>query len=1148
MAVSLYVPPKPRPTYPNKLLFRNVADSTTRDCLCMYLERVTGLEPREVLYGDQVGTVLVTFDQEPDLAGVVRSCQGRGLEGRQLAVAKVALSSCVLVDGLAPQTTTDTIQFYFENTRNAGGPVDLVEMVEGGTKCFVHFEDHEVLDGVLARAHRLDKHDLVVKRYLECLGQSGGSEDPTVFTLPKPITMDTMDPYKVAYLRQSKSASALFMQQLGQCHARGRFAGDHLTLECTLTPEVTKGRILARTWGVDVRQSVESLLGALEVRRRHVIQELWAEVEKSVTAEQFPSPKGAMLFPLPQESAFIVVGTKSMADDLFTKVASKVKAVEEELEIRKQQVKETNSKLQSHQLRLLQAMGFLQQVEKRYQNLKVEINVKKRLIVFQGSVREVAGVQGDMYQVLLSVARDTMPKLTPTQRRLLDTKEVRPHVVLSFKKQHIIAVWELDTVQDEIVVFAFDDKNLVQAVHLIEKSVPEHVCKLTAESTDLLHSSAWTKLVEKLRKANPEVLLITPESSQHQVRITCIDSVMHGVVETVEGFLQENSVYSQVVRFSPSRQLFVQQEWHQKLMTLQTTLKAHKVGIQMKESGTELYVRGTVRGLDQLRQRLQELNAAIVCHEERVTDVAKVQCLNSPHTDRDLKVLGQTKHCVLALKPEKADLEVEQAGSPDKPLMPLQNTGNMQTIASVELPGGVTIAAVQGDLTQVPVDVIVNAANDKMDHIGGLARDIVDKGGQTIQEESYRALKQKGGPLKEGDVLLTGGGRLACKAVVHAVGPVYQGGHSGEDDCLHDTVISCLTLAASAGHASIAMPAISTGIFRYPPKEATRVITEAVKAYVEARRRCPIRSVYLCHFTPQTAQMFADCIRRTFPSAHSLVNKPVPAPQPRPGGKGAGPSASTPTGQGVINVSIVQGEIAKQTVSTVYTSQYSIHQSVQYTPADVIVNSTSNGLDLRSGAISGSILAVAGQRLQDECRQRYPTGISTGEMAQTLGHGLQCQHVYHLALCNWQNPNAQQTLGGYVVKCLTEASRGHHRSIAFPVLGTGALGYPPEVVADTMLSALAQFQQTTPSTSLRQAAFVVYTTDKENLKVFQKALKKLGLDGGGVKAPPPPPSATPTGNRQNRRFSLADKTQPKAGEHTDRQRLWHRGLGTWGGN
>ena len=63
--VKLYIPPKPKPTYPNKLLFKSVADSTTRDCLSMYLERVTDMEPQDILYGDEVGNVLVTFDGEP---------------------------------------------------------------------------------------------------------------------------------------------------------------------------------------------------------------------------------------------------------------------------------------------------------------------------------------------------------------------------------------------------------------------------------------------------------------------------------------------------------------------------------------------------------------------------------------------------------------------------------------------------------------------------------------------------------------------------------------------------------------------------------------------------------------------------------------------------------------------------------------------------------------------------------------------------------------------------------------------------------------------------------------------------------------------------------------------------------------------------
>ena len=62
---ELYIPPKPRPTYPNKLLFQNVGENTSRDSLLLYVERASGMEPTEVLYGDEPGTVLITFPEAP---------------------------------------------------------------------------------------------------------------------------------------------------------------------------------------------------------------------------------------------------------------------------------------------------------------------------------------------------------------------------------------------------------------------------------------------------------------------------------------------------------------------------------------------------------------------------------------------------------------------------------------------------------------------------------------------------------------------------------------------------------------------------------------------------------------------------------------------------------------------------------------------------------------------------------------------------------------------------------------------------------------------------------------------------------------------------------------------------------------------------
>lgn len=78
-----------------------------------------------------------------------------------------------------------------------------------------------VLDRVLQKDHKIDGSKLSVKRYMECLGQSGGSEDPTAFTMPKPIGMD-IDRYKSAFMRQSKTACDALVQELESNYARFR--------------------------------------------------------------------------------------------------------------------------------------------------------------------------------------------------------------------------------------------------------------------------------------------------------------------------------------------------------------------------------------------------------------------------------------------------------------------------------------------------------------------------------------------------------------------------------------------------------------------------------------------------------------------------------------------------------------------------------------------------------------------------------------------------------------------------------------------------------------------------------------------------------------------------------------------------------------
>jgi O-acetyl-ADP-ribose deacetylase (regulator of RNase III) len=137
---------------------------------------------------------------------------------------------------------------------------------------------------------------------------------------------------------------------------------------------------------------------------------------------------------------------------------------------------------------------------------------------------------------------------------------------------------------------------------------------------------------------------------------------------------------------------------------------------------------------------------------------------------------------------------------------------------------------VEGDITELEVDAIVNAANEHLAHGGGVAGAISRKGGPIIQEESYKWVREHG-PVPTGSAAITSGGRLKARYVIHAVGPVYDGTPLSAE-LLAAAVRAALRLADENRVKSVAMPAISTGIFGYPVAEAAAVILRTVLEYL----------------------------------------------------------------------------------------------------------------------------------------------------------------------------------------------------------------------------------------------------------------------------------------------------------------------------
>jgi O-acetyl-ADP-ribose deacetylase len=159
------------------------------------------------------------------------------------------------------------------------------------------------------------------------------------------------------------------------------------------------------------------------------------------------------------------------------------------------------------------------------------------------------------------------------------------------------------------------------------------------------------------------------------------------------------------------------------------------------------------------------------------------------------------------------------------------------------------IELVQGDITKQEVDAIVNAANSSLLGGGGVDGAIHRAGGPAILEECRRL-----GGCATGDAKATTGGDLAARHVIHTVGPVWQGGHAGEAELLASCHRRSLEVAAELPCRTVAFPAISTGVYRFPVEQAARIALGATR---EALEQLPqIEEVRFVLFSDEHLQAF----------------------------------------------------------------------------------------------------------------------------------------------------------------------------------------------------------------------------------------------------------------------------------------------------
>jgi len=172
----------------------------------------------------------------------------------------------------------------------------------------------------------------------------------------------------------------------------------------------------------------------------------------------------------------------------------------------------------------------------------------------------------------------------------------------------------------------------------------------------------------------------------------------------------------------------------------------------------------------------------------------------------------------------------------------------MQIVSEKKVGNGM-LRLVLGDITERDVDAIVNAANKHLQHGGGVAGAIVKKGGSIIQEESDRI-----GYVPTGNAVMTSGGKLKARYVIHAVGP--RMGEGDEEMKLKRAAQQTMKLASERALQSISMPAISSGIFGFPKDRCAAILVGEAARFLQKDQSSSLSTIEFCIFDEETLAFF----------------------------------------------------------------------------------------------------------------------------------------------------------------------------------------------------------------------------------------------------------------------------------------------------
>ncbi|KAK3606049.1 hypothetical protein CHS0354_006394 [Potamilus streckersoni] len=843
---------------PRKLKVSNIPKGITAETLQMLFEnekRSGGGEVKDLKFDQDLSAAVIEFEDHSVIDRVLRR-QPIEIQGKQLNV-EVSKESdeyepviedenenydpsktTIEIRGISKDITTEMLELYFENKkRSGGGPVSSIERTD--KVALITFESEADTNTVLQRSHRLNEIDLDIELYTPQEPVLMYQKKFLITGLNEKITVDCLTNFleakgcvslkEILYAEDDEQKALVtfesppdFKKLQNACQGKKLEGAELEVLQVPVSRSVIATNVTPKTSKDMVEMYFENTVRKGE----------W-HVQNVETMEE-----GAFVIYLDDVlAAESVLEQKHVIDNCHIELQLFHPCIGKTISVEKYRLKQTNGnekkihnqiirnekKLSKLEVCFLSTINFPEIVRMKCSEVKCTIQQEDDIIIYEGKHKYIKQAEELMHDSIQTIQKSALPNNSRSKLQLLTMKETRDYLKQKFEENGCLGVWEID--RDCVTVCDISDQKANEGIHIIKKCLVQNIISMTPEERFILNSDAWTVMLASIDKQHQGYNIIDVHIQDATVEITSTDQYAGEIVEIIRDFLNVNALYKQTITVERFKVRYLEQWQRAQIDDICKSKEESRVKIELNQGVITL--EGRQKDLCEAENKISVLLKQICCKQKSFEKPGMRKYLYSEKGEELVKQIENVNKCTIYLTNQEDDTDKTCVYEHE---LEHQNH-HPQTVECLNcrVPGGRSIFVFHGDITDFDIHILISTCNKTMDQTAGLAKAIVEKGGDVILKECLQHKRQN---KLEGDVFFTNGGNLKCKIIAHGVIPVWQEG-SDNEEYLKEIVLKSLEEADKRKLTSIGIPAIGTGIFGFPVSLATGIIVRAVQEHFQ---------------------------------------------------------------------------------------------------------------------------------------------------------------------------------------------------------------------------------------------------------------------------------------------------------------------------